>query len=62
MNSKQVQIKRQVTGLVLAITILVISAAPVLADFDIGTGLGDYRPATLETKYPAGMLKAELPD
>ena len=61
MNNKRLQVKRQVTSLLLAILVLAAAAAPVLAEFDAGEGQGEYRPASMTAKYPAGMLKAELP-
>jgi hypothetical protein len=55
-NSK---VKRQVLSLVLAVVVLLVSVAPALAEFDPGVGQGEFRPAYMTDKYPAGMLNAE---
>lgn len=56
MNSK---VKRQVLSLVLTVLVLLVAVTPVLAEFDIGEGQGEFRPVYLIEKYPAGMLNAE---
>jgi hypothetical protein len=48
--------KIRIVTLVMVVVILAISAAPALAGFDAGTGVGDFQ---LVARYPSGVLQAE---
>ena len=49
MNSK---VKRQFLSLVLTVLVLFVMAAPVLAEFDIGEGQGEFQQVERQAKRP----------